>query len=85
MLYLSEHVNMWRNRRTFLKWYSVTLLLAREGFLHVSVFHEQVCGEKCVMICTHFTHSVCKICAQGTVSWVYNFVSDYIIIANFFH
>jgi hypothetical protein len=62
---------------TFLKWYSVVLLvqvvllLARENFLHVSVFHEHVCGEYCMMTgCTHFTQSVRKICAQGTVPYV---------------
>jgi hypothetical protein len=45
MFHLNEHVNMWRNRKTFLKWYSVVLLLAREDFLHASVvFHEHVYG-----------------------------------------
>jgi len=28
--HLNEHVNMWRNRKAFLKWYSVALLLARD-------------------------------------------------------
>ena len=41
MFHLNEHVNMWRNREAFLKWYSVVLLLAREDFLRVSMFHEQ--------------------------------------------
>ena len=30
MFHLNEHVNMWRNRKAFLKWYSVALLLARD-------------------------------------------------------
>ena len=42
MLHLNGHVNKCRNRKTFLKWYSVALLLAREDFQHVSVFREQV-------------------------------------------
>jgi hypothetical protein len=63
--------NMWRNRKTFLKWYSVALLLARENFLHVFVFHDHVYGEHCMMAAsTHFPHSVCKFCAQGTVPCV---------------
>ena len=42
-----------------------------ENFLHVSVFHEHVYGEHCMMTdCTHFTHSVCKIYTQGTVPCV---------------
>jgi len=42
MFHLNEHVNkMWRNRKAFLKWYSV----AREDFVHASVFHEHVYGE----------------------------------------
>jgi hypothetical protein len=46
MFHLNEHVNIiWRNKKTFLKWYSVALLLARENFLHVSVFHERVYGD----------------------------------------
>ena len=50
------------NRKTFLICYSVALLLAREGFQHVSVFHEHVYGEHCMKTaCTHFTHSLCKI------------------------
>ena len=63
VFHLKEHVNkMWRNRKAFLKWYSVVLLLAREDFLHVSVFHEHVYGEHCMKTdCTHFTHSLCKI------------------------
>ena len=58
MFHLNEHVNnMWRNRKAYLKWYSVALLLAREDFLHVSVFHEHVYGEQCMnTACTHFTH-----------------------------
>jgi hypothetical protein len=72
MFHLNEHVNnMWRNRKIFSNWYSVALLLAREDFLHVSVFHEYVYGEHCMMTaCTHFTHSVCKFYAQGTVPCV---------------
>jgi hypothetical protein len=49
MFYLNEHVNkMWRNRKSFLKWYGVVLLPVREDFLHVSVFHEHVYGEHCI-------------------------------------
>jgi hypothetical protein len=49
MFHLNEHVNnVWRNRETFLKWYSIALLLACEDFLHVSVFHEYVYGEHCM-------------------------------------
>ena len=63
--------NTRRNRKTFLIWYSVVLLLAREGFQHVSVFHEHVYGEHCMKTaCTHFTHSLCKIYTQGTVPCV---------------
>ena len=63
------------NMKTFLKWYTVAQLLAREVFLHVSVFHEYVYGEHCMKTaCTHFTHSVCKIYTQGTESSVLNFV-----------
>ena len=52
-------------RRTFLIWYSVALLLAREDFQHVSVFHEHAYGEHCMKTaCTHFTHSLCKIYTQ---------------------
>ena len=70
MFRLNEQVNnMWRKRKAFLKWYSVALLVARENFLHVSVFHEQhVCGEHYMkMACTDFTHSVCKIYTQWRV------------------
>jgi hypothetical protein len=74
------------NRYTFLKWYSIALLLAREDFLHVSVFREHVYGQHCMkMACTHFTHSVRKIYTQGTVQCVLNFVSGYTLIANCFH
>lgn len=67
MFHLNEHINnMWRNRKIFLKWYSVTLLLACRDFLHVSVFREHVYGECCMMIaCTHFTHSMCKMYTRG--------------------
>ena len=69
MFHLNGHVNKtWRNRKTFLIWYSVALLLARENFQHVSVFHEHVYGEHCMKTaCTHFTHSLCKIYTQGTL------------------
>jgi hypothetical protein len=63
MFHLNEHVNnMCRNRKTFLKWYSVAILLARTEFLHVLVFHEHVYGEHCVTIAfTHFTQGMCEI------------------------
>ena len=49
VLHLNEYVNkMWRNRKTSFKWHSVALLLAREDFLHFSVFHERVYGENCI-------------------------------------
>jgi hypothetical protein len=69
MFHLKEHVNnMWSNRKPFLKLYSVALLLAREDFLHVSVFHEHVYGEHCMMaVFTHSTHSVYKFYTQGTM------------------
>jgi len=69
MFHLNGHVNKtWRNRKTFLIWYSVALLLAGEDFQHVSVFHEHVYGEHFMKTaCTHFTHSLCKIYTQGTV------------------
>jgi len=72
MFHLNGHVNKtWRNRKTFLTWYSVALLLAREDFQHVSVFHEPVYGEHCMKTaCIHFTHSLCKIYTQGTVPCV---------------
>jgi len=72
MFHLNGHVNKtWRNRKTFLIWYSVALLLAREDLQHVSVFHEHVYGEHCMKTaCTHFTHSLCKIYTQGTVPCV---------------
>jgi hypothetical protein len=61
VFHLNKHVNdMWRDRKTFLKWYSVALLLTREDFLHVSVFYEHVYGQHCMMrACTNFIHSVC--------------------------
>jgi len=41
------------------------------NFQHVSVFHEHVYGEHCMKtVCTHFTHSLCKIYTQGTVPCV---------------
>jgi len=59
LLHLNGHVNMWRNRYTFLKWYSVALLLACEDFLHVLVFREYVHDQHCAKTaCTHFTHGV---------------------------
>jgi hypothetical protein len=60
MFHLNEPVNnMWRNGK------------AREDFLHISVFHEHVYVEHCMMTaCTHFIHSVCKIYTQGTVPCV---------------
>jgi hypothetical protein len=68
VFHLNKHVNdVWRDRKTFLKRYCVALLLTREDFLHVSVFHEHVYGQHCMMTaCTHFTYNVCKIYAQGT-------------------
>jgi len=56
MFHLNGHVNKtWRNRKTFLIWYSVVLLLAREEFQRVSVFHEHVYGEHCMKkACTRF-------------------------------
>ena len=58
----------WRNRRTFLIWYSFALLQAREDFQRVLVFHEHVYDEHCMKTAyTHFTHSLCKIYTQGTV------------------
>ena len=67
MFHLNGHVNKtWRNRKTFLIWYSVALLLAREDFQHVSVFHEHVYGEHCMKTaCTHFIHSLCKSTPRG--------------------
>jgi hypothetical protein len=57
MFHLNEHVNkMWSNRKAILKWYSVALLPAREDFLHVSVFHEHVYGEHCII----------RACAKST-------------------
>ena len=42
MFHLNGYVNKtWTNRKTFLIWHSVTLLLVREDFKHVSVFHEK--------------------------------------------
>jgi hypothetical protein len=71
MFHLNEQVNMWRNVKTFFKWYSVALQLAREHFLHVLVFHKPVHGEHFMITAyTHFTHSVCKAYAQGTVPCV---------------
>ena len=72
MFHLNRHVNKaWRYRRTFLIRYSVALLLTREEFQHVSVFHEHVYGEHCMKTaCTHFTHSLCKFYTQGTVPCV---------------
>jgi hypothetical protein len=71
MFHYKEHVNVCRNRKTFLKWCRVALLVAPEHFLHDSVFQEHVYGEHCmVMACSHFTRSVCKIYTQGTVPCV---------------
>ena len=72
MFHLNGLVNKtWRNRKTFLIWYSVALLLARQDFQHVSVFHEHVYGEHCMKTaCTHFTHSLCEVYTQGAVPCV---------------
>ena len=60
MVRLKGHVNKtWRNRKTFLIWYSVTLLLAREDFQHVSVFHENVYGEHCMKTACTFSPTAC--------------------------
>ena len=69
MFYVNGLENVtWRNRKAFLIWYSVALLLARDDFQHVSVIHEHVYGEHCMKTaCTDFTHSLCKIYTQGTV------------------
>ena len=63
MFHLKEHVNnVWRNRKIFLKWNCVAILLAREDFLHVLVTYEHVYDEHCMKTaCTHFTHSMWKI------------------------
>ena len=74
----SAHVSSERARKqnmeeqeTFLLWYSIALLLAREDFQHVSVFHEHVYSKHCMKTaCTNFTHSLCKIYTQGTVPCV---------------
>jgi hypothetical protein len=67
LFHLNEHVNnMQRNKKAFLKWISVALLLIREDFLPVSVFHEHVYGELCMKTaCTHFTHSCAKSTPKG--------------------
>ena len=66
-----ERKETWTNRRTFLIWYSIALLLAREVFQHFSVFHDHVCGEHFMKTaCTHFTHSLSKIYTQGTMPCV---------------
>jgi len=72
MFHLNGHVNKtWRNRKTFLIWYSTVQLLAHEDFQHVLVFHEHVYDEHYMKTaCTHFTHSLCKIYTQGTVPCV---------------
>jgi hypothetical protein len=50
MFHLIEHINnMQESRETFLKWYNIALLLACEDPLHVSVFHEHMHGEHCMM------------------------------------
>jgi hypothetical protein len=62
MFHLKEHVNVWMKRKTFLKWYSLALLLAHQDFLHVLAFHEHVYGEHCMMTaCTHFIQSACEV------------------------
>jgi len=62
MFHLNKHLNnMWWNRKAFLKWYGVALLLARENFLRVSVFHERVYGEHSMKTAAnHFFHIVYK-------------------------
>jgi hypothetical protein len=43
MFHLNKHANnVWRNRKTFLKWYSAVLILAWEDFPHVLVFHRHM-------------------------------------------
>ena len=71
MFHLNGHVNeTWRNRNTFLIWYSVALLLASEDFQHVPVFHEHVYGEHCMKTAsTHFTHSLSKLCILSLVTY----------------
>ena len=71
MFHLNGHVNKtWRNRKTFLIWYSVALLLASEDFQHVPVFHEHVYGEHCMKTAsTHFTHSLSKLCILSLVTY----------------
>jgi hypothetical protein len=73
---LMEHINsMWRNRKIFLKWYGVALLLAREDFLYVSVFQEHAYSDQCMMTgSNHFTHSDCTNYNQGTMPCFQNFV-----------
>jgi hypothetical protein len=45
MFHLNAHFNnMWRERKTFLKWYRLGLLPAHDDFQHVSVFLEHVYG-----------------------------------------
>jgi len=87
MFYLNKHVNnMWRNRKTFLKWCSIALLLADEDFLHFSEFHIHTYSEHCMKrVCAHFTHSVWTSALRGTVPCILNFVIGYVLITNCFH
>ena len=89
MFRLNEQVNnMWRKRKAFLKWYSVALPVARENFLHASVFHEQ---HVCVANITWrwLVPISPTACAKSTPSgeWYASriFSTDYIVIANCFH
>jgi len=72
MFHLNKHVNnTWRNGKAFLKWYSEALLLACKDSVHISVFHEQGYGERCMKTaCICITHSGCKINTQGTMPYI---------------
>jgi hypothetical protein len=80
MFHLNEHINdMWRKRKTFLTWYSIALLLACEGILHILMFHENMYCEHCIMTAsTHFTYGVCKIYTRDSAmhlefcNWLHN-------------
>jgi hypothetical protein len=72
MFHLNEHVNkMWRNKKTFLKWYSVALLLARERLsTHLGVSRTRVWRTLPEDGLYPFHPQLCKMYTKGTVQCV---------------
>jgi hypothetical protein len=60
MFHLNGHANKtWRNRITFLIWYSVAPPIAHEDFKPLSVFHEHLYGEHCIKTALPISPTAC--------------------------